>query len=136
MIFRRLAVLSLVLLIVGCAAGLWAARSAVTDPFVAPGAANIVVAEIAPGQRQISYVMPNPDDGWQTAVARRLSISGWRLADDRYQWGGTETITAVAIYTRTSRVWFLEVYERAELLGDRSNALIKISYMVHLRFAF
>ena len=130
MIFRRLAVMSLVLLIVGCAAGLWAARSAVTAPFVAPGAANIVVAEIAPGQRQISYVMPNPDDGWQTAVARRLSISGWRLASDRYQWGGTETITAVAIYARTSRIWFLEVRERAELIGDRSNALIKVSYAV------
>jgi hypothetical protein len=130
MIFRRFAVLSLVLVVVGCVAGLWAARSAVTAPFVAPGAADVVVAEIAPGQREISYVMPNPDDGWQTAVARRLSFSGWQLAADRYQWGGTETITAIAVYARTSQFWFLEVRERAELLGDRSNALIKISYVV------
>jgi hypothetical protein len=130
MMLRRFAALSLVLVVVGCAASLWAARSAVTTPFVAPGAAGVVVAEIAPGKRQISYSMPNPDDAWQTAVARRLSLSGWRLAAEHYQWGGTETITALAIYTRTSRFWFLKIHERAELLGDRGNALIKISYAV------
>jgi hypothetical protein len=130
MMLRRLAALSLVLVVVGCAAGLWAASSAVTAPFIAPGAANIVVAEIALGERQISYVMANPDDGWQTAIARRLSFSGWELAADRYQWGETEKITAVAVYARTSQIWFLEIRERAELLGDRSNALIKISYVV------
>jgi hypothetical protein len=130
MILRRLAVLSLAVVVVGCAGGLWAARSAVTAPFVAPGAASVVVAEIAPGERQISYVMPNPDDAWQTAVARRLSLGGWRLAAEHYQWGGTETITALAIYARTSRFWFLEVRERAELQGDRSYAFIKISYAI------
>jgi hypothetical protein len=90
MMLRRLAVLSLALVVVGCAAGLWAARGAVTAPFVAPGAAGVEVAEIAPGERQIAYFMPNPDDGWQTAVARRLSRNGWRLAADRYPWGETE----------------------------------------------
>jgi hypothetical protein len=130
MMLRRLAVFSPILVVVGCVASLWVARSAVTAPFVAPGAADVAVAEIAPGERQITYFMPNPDDGWQTAIARRLSFSGWRLAADRYQWGGTEKITAIAVYARTSQFWFLEVRERAELLGDRSNALIKISYAV------
>jgi hypothetical protein len=127
---RRLAVLSLVLVVVGCAAGLWMVRSLVTASFIAPGAAGVEVTEIALGVRQVRYFMPNPDDAWQTAVARRLSLSGWRLAAEHYQWGGTETITALAIYARTSRFWFFEIRERAELLGDRSNALIKISYVV------
>jgi hypothetical protein len=134
MLPRRLAVLSLVLGVVSCAAGLWVAHSAVTSPFVAPGAASVVVAEIAPGERQISYVMPNPDDGWQTAVARRLSLSGWQLAADRYQWGGTETITSVAVYARVSKIWFLEIRERAEMFGDRGNALIKIRYAIDYRW--
>ena len=127
---RRLAVLSLVLVIVGCPGGLWAARNAVTTPFVAPGAAGVAVAEVALGERQITYFMPNPDDGWQSAIARRLSLSGWSLAADRWQWGNTETTTVLAVYARTSRFWFLEVRERAELFGDRSNALIKITYAV------
>ena len=91
------------------------------------------VSEIAPGERWITYVMPNPDTGWQSVVARRLSLSGWSLAADRYQWGGTERTTAVAVYGRTTQIWFLEIRERAELLGDRSNALIKISYTLFRR---
>jgi hypothetical protein len=128
MMLRRLAVLSLALMVAGCVASLWLARNAVTAPFVAPGAAGVVVDEVAAGERQITYTMPNPDDGWQTAIARRLSLSGWRLAADRWQWGNTETTTVLAIYTRTSQFWFIEVRERAELFGDRSNALIKVAY--------
>ena len=127
---RRIATLTLVLIVVACTASLWLAHRAMIAPFVAPGAASITVTDMALGERQITYFMPNPDDGWQTAIARRLSFSGWELAADRYQWGGTEKITAMAIYARTSRFWFLEIHERAELLGDRSNALIKISYVV------
>jgi hypothetical protein len=125
---RRLLILSLALLVVGCAASLWLARNAVTAPFIAPGAVGVVVDEVAAGQRQITYTMPNPDDGWQTAIARRLSLSGWSLAADRWQWGNTDTTTVLAIYTRSSRFWFIEVRERAELFGDRSYALIKVAY--------
>jgi hypothetical protein len=130
MLLRRFAILGLLITLAACGAGVWAARELVTAPFIAPGAAGVQVSEIAPGERQITYFMPNPDDGWQSAVARRLSLSGWELASDRYQWGGTETITAVAVYVRTSHIWFIEIRERVELLGDRSNALLKISYTI------
>ena len=130
---RRFFILSLILLVVGCAASLWLARNAVTAPFIAPGAADVVVNEVAAGQRQITYTMPNPDDGWQTAVARRLSLSGWSLAAEHYQWGGTETTTTIAIYARTSHLWFLEIHERVELLGDRSSAQLNISYTIGSR---
>jgi hypothetical protein len=128
--FRRIIILTPLILIVACGGGAWAVREAVTAPFIAPGAADVHVSEIGPGERHITYSMPNPDDGWQTAIARRLSLSGWSLAVDRYQWGGTETTTTVAVYARTSHIWFFEVRERAELLGDRSSALIRISYAV------
>jgi hypothetical protein len=127
---RRIAAASLVVAVVACIAAAWAARSLATTPFIASGAADVRVSEIAPGQRRITYAMPNPDDGWQSAVVRRLRLDGWGLAADRYQWGGTETITTLAVYTRTSRLWFLELRERAELRGDRSNAIITISYVV------
>ncbi len=133
LMFRRLAILTTLLLIVTCCASAWVVRDLATAPFIAPGAANVQVSEVAPGQRQITYIMPNPDDGWQTAVARRLSLSGWSLAVDRYQWGGTETTTTIAVYARTSHLWFLEIRERVELLGDRSSAKLNISYTVSSR---
>jgi hypothetical protein len=131
--FRRIALLAPLILIVTCCAGAWLVRDFATAPFIAPGAANVQVTEVAPGLRQITYTMPNPDDGWQTAVARRLSLSGWSLAAEHYQWGGTETTTTIAIYARTSHLWFLEIRERVELLGDRSNAELNISYTIGSR---
>lgn len=125
---RRIAILSLIVAVAACGAGAWLAVRGVTGAFIAPGAANVRVAEIGPGQREITYIMPNPDDGWQTAIARRLSLSGWRLDAERWQWGGTETTTVLAAYVRTSRLWFFTIRERAELLGDRSSALIRVSY--------
>jgi hypothetical protein len=127
---RRIAILSVLLAIGACAGGAWAARSALTAPFIAPGATSVAVSEARPGERQISYFMPNPDSGWQTVVARRLIVSGWSLAADRYQWGDTEKITTLAVYARTSVIGFLVLRERAELLGDRSNAIIRVSYVV------
>jgi hypothetical protein len=131
--FRRIALLAPLILIVTCCAGAWLVRDFATAPFIAPGAANVQVTEVAPGLRQITYTMPNPDDGWQTAVARRLSLSGWSLAAEHYQWGGTETTTTIAIYARTSHLWFLEIRERVELLGDRSSAELNISYTIGSR---
>src|SRR5262245_47584564 len=129
---RRVAIASLLFTVVACGVGAWLARDQMTAPFLAPGAADIQVAELAPGERRITYRMPNPDDGWQTAVARRLSLSGWRLAD-RDPWGGTDETIVLVTYARTSQFWFLEFRERAELLGDRTFALIKVSYSVDRR---
>jgi hypothetical protein len=128
MTLRRTAILSLLLAVVACGAGAWLTLRSVTGTFVAPGAANVRVAEIRPGEREITYTMPNPADGWQTAIARRLSLSGWRLDAEHWQWGGTETTTILAAYVRTSRFWIFTIRERAELLGDRSSALIRVSY--------
>ena len=125
---RRIAILSLLLAVVACGVGAWLTVRGVTETFVAPGAANVRVAEIGPGQREITYTMPNPDDGWQTAIARRLSLSGWDLETDPHQWGGTDTITVLSTYARTSHYWIFTIRERAELLGDRSSALIRVSY--------
>ena len=119
---RRIAILSLLLAVVACGARAWLTIRGMT------GAANIRVAEIRPGAREITYTMPNPADGWQTAIARRLSLSGWSLDADRWQWGGTETTTVLAAYVRTSNFWVFTIRERAELLGDRSSALIRVSY--------
>jgi hypothetical protein len=128
MMLRRIAILSLLLAVGACGAGAWLSMRGLTGAFVAPGAANVRVDEIRPGEREITYTMPNPADGWQTAIARRLSFSGWSLDVDRWQWGGTETTTVLATYVRTSHVWIFTIRERAELLGDRSSALIRVSY--------
>ena len=125
---RRIAFLCLLLAIAACGAGAWLTLRGMTNTFVAPGAANVKVSEIRPGEREITYTMPNPDDGWQTAVSHRLNLGGWRLETDPFQWGGTETITTLAAYARTSRFWIFTIRERAELLGDRSSALIRVSY--------
>jgi hypothetical protein len=127
---RRIAILSLLIMLVACGAGAWLALSRATNAFVAPGATHVSIAEIRPGQRLITYSMPNPDDGWQTLVGQRLNLSGWSLETDPHQWGGTETITTLASYVRISRIWFFTIRERAEFLGDRNSAQIKVTYTV------
>ncbi len=128
MMLRRVALLSLLLILLACAAGAWAAVRGLTDAFVAPGAADVRVSEVGLGQRVITYRMPHPEDGWQTAIVRRLNLSGWTLVTDFYQWGDTEKYTP--IYQRTTRLWLLQICERAQLIGDRSNAIINVSYRV------
>lgn len=125
---RRIAILSLVLAVLACGVGAWATVRRATSAFIAPGAADVQVSEIAPGQRVIAYRMPNPADGWQSAVTRRLLLSGWSLVTDFYQWGDTEKYTPM--YQRTSQIWFISVRERAELMGDRNFAIINISYRI------
>jgi hypothetical protein len=129
--FRRIAILSLFLAVLACGAGAWAAVRHATMVFIAPGAVDVQVSEIGPGDRVITYRMANADDTWQTPVVLRLTASGWRLEVDKYQWGGTEKYTPV--YQRTSLIWFIKVYERAELLGDRTFAIINVSY--HISYA-
>ena len=131
---RRIAILTLLLAVVACGAGAWLTIRGVTGAFVAPGAANLKVAEMGPGQREITYTMPNPADGWQTVIARRLSLSGWNLETDPRQWGGTETITVLSTYARTSHFWIFTIRERADLLGDRRSALIRVSYSFTTRW--
>jgi hypothetical protein len=125
---RRIAIVSLILAVLACAAGAWATIRYATSEFIAPGAANVQVSEIAPGQRVITYRMANANDTWQTPVELRLRDSGWELEVDKYQWGRTERINVLATYVRTSEFWFLRIRERAELLGDRTTAMINVSY--------
>ncbi|MDZ4719549.1 MAG: hypothetical protein SH847_13930, partial [Roseiflexaceae bacterium] len=122
------AILWLLIILIACGLAGWAIVRRATLTFVAPGAADIRVRDVAPGERTITYQMPNPSDGWQTVIARRLSVSGWTLATDYYQWGDTEKYKT--IYVRNSQIWLLHMCERAELLGDRSNAVINLRYRV------
>jgi len=130
---RRLAIFCLILTVLACAAGVWTAVHRATAAFIAPGAADVQVSEIAPGQRVITYRMANASDTWQTPVELSLRDSGWELEANRYQWGGTEQINVLATYIRTSGFWFLRIHERAELLGDRTTAMINVSY--HFSYA-
>jgi hypothetical protein len=124
--FRRIALLSLLIIPIACGVGVWAIVQRTTTIFIAPGAVNIRMFEVALGERVITYQMRNPSDGWQTAIARRLSLSGWSLATDYYQWGDTEKYKTT--YIRNSQIWLLRICERAELLGDRHYAIINLSY--------
>jgi len=128
---RRIAILGLILAVLACSGGAWATVRRATSAFIAPGAADVRVSEVRPGQRVITYLMPNPADGWQSAITRRLLLSGWSLTTDFYQWGDTEKYTPV--YQRTSQIWFIRVRERAELLGDRKFAIIHIKYDISYR---
>jgi hypothetical protein len=129
---RIASMIGLLLLILACV-GVWASVRALTSPFIAPGAADVQIRDNAFGERVITYRMPNPDDGWQTSVARRLAANGWNLTRDGTQWGGTETIVSLGTYTKTTQFWFLSFYERAEFQGDRSEARILVQYVVTMR---
>ena len=125
---RRIAIVSLILAVLACGLGAWATVRRATSAFIAPGAADVRVSEIAPGERVITYRMANANDTWQTPVVLRLTASGWRVEADKYQWGGTDRINVLATYIRTSEFWFLHIHERAELLGDRTTAMINVNY--------
>jgi hypothetical protein len=105
--FRRIALLSLLIIPIACGVGVWAIVQRTTTIFIAPGAVNIRMFEVALGERVITYQMRNPRDGWQTAIARRLSLSGWSLATDYYQWGDTEKYKTT--YIRNSQIWLLRI---------------------------
>ena len=128
---RKLALGLILAQLLGCGGGVWLGLRLVESPFLAPGAANVQISDLAPGERLIEYQMPNPDDAWYTTIARRLANSGWRLPDARNHWGDTENY--VTRYTRDTSLWLLVIHERAELLGDRSNAHIRVSYRLTWR---
>ncbi len=113
--------------------GVWASVRALTTPFIAPSAADVQIQNNGFGEQVITYRMPNPDDGWQTYVARGLASNGWRLTRDGFQWGGTETIVSLGTYTKTTQLWFITIRKRAELQGDRSEARIIVQYVVTMR---
>ncbi|MEN9934397.1 MAG: hypothetical protein RLZZ387_976 [Chloroflexota bacterium] len=119
----RVALGGAVLLIAALAAGVWLLLQPAASPFVVPGAAEVRVAEVGPGRRQITYTMTRPDDGWQTMVVRGLRRSGWehKALDP---WGETEDF--IPTYTRTARVWFIRLDEEVQILGDREHALVNV----------
>ncbi|MBC8077931.1 MAG: hypothetical protein H7Y32_17775 [Chloroflexales bacterium] len=127
---RKLTLTLILALTLACGGG-WLGLGLIASPFLAPGAADVQVTDIAPGERLIVYRMPNPDAAWYTTIARRLANSGWRLPDSRNQWGDTENY--VTRYTRNTSIWLLKLHERAELLGDRSNAHIRVTYRLTWR---
>lgn len=129
----RIAIVIVLLVLALTGAGVWASIRALTSPFVAPNAADVQVQNNGFGERVIMYRMPNPDDGWQTYVARGLASNGWRLTRDGTQWGGTETIVSLGTYTKTTQFWFVTIHERAELQGDRSTARVTVQYAVAMR---
>jgi hypothetical protein len=128
----RIAIVIVLLILALAGVGVWASARALTAPFVAQGAAEVQIQNNGFGERVITYRMPNPDDGWQTYVARGLASNGWRLTRDGMQWGGTETIRSLGTYTRTTQLWFVTIRERAELQGDRSTARITVYYVIAL----
>ena len=129
---RCMVIGSLLVLVLGCAAGAWAVGRLAAAPFLAEGAQQVHVEEIAAGERVISYEMP-PGGAWLSPVGRRLKNSGWVISDENYQWGTTESYVAT-IYVRDTRVWPLLVHERAELSGDNRFAQVRLRYRLAWRW--
>jgi hypothetical protein len=125
----RLALVGAALLVMSLAGGAWLLVQPAAGPFVAPGAAEVRVAEVGLGQRRISYRMTRPEDGWQTLVVLRLRREGWEIKQID-PWGETEDF--VPSYTRTARVWFVRLDEEVQLLGTRSEALINVERRLRL----
>ena len=128
----RITIIGLLILLVACGAGVWIVQRASAAPFIAPGAADVRVTYNRFGEQTITYSMPNPDDAWQTSVARRLSKSGWDQVPDVYHWGRTETITTLAVYTRTRHLWFVTIDDEAAFMGSRSSARIVVRSQVKM----
>jgi hypothetical protein len=125
---RYISAIALFLLLIVCIAGIWFGRQARTAEFVADGGRDVQVRELGLGERLITYRMPGPDVPWLSDVARRLGNNGWRISDERYQWGATENYST--IYTRTTDLWIFALHEQAELVGDRGVAQIRVRYVV------
>jgi hypothetical protein len=121
---RRIALIGTLALLVSCGLLSWLAIQPGWEPFIAAGAADLRVEELRPGERRIAYRVTNPEDGWQTTVARQLRWRGWRLEGDRYAWGDTEDYWPA--YSRTQQFWFVRLDERAELRGQRDYAEILV----------
>jgi hypothetical protein len=131
MLIRRILPLALVLLVGACTAVGWLALRQRDAQFIAPGAYDLQVVQAGVGGRVIRYRMAQPELGWASTIARRLSLSGWSITFDRYAWG--DTANYVPTYTRTSQFWLVRVRERAELRGARDAAEITVTVRVDFR---
>jgi hypothetical protein len=125
----RVAAVLAALLVVGVAGAAWLLVQPSSSLFVVAGAAQVRVAEVAVGEREISYQMTRPEDGWQTLLVRELRHSGWVIKRGE-PWGDTERF--VPTYTRTAQVWFVRLHEEAQLLGSREYAVIKVTRRIRL----
>ncbi len=102
--------------------GGWGAAQGDSSPLVVGGAADLQIEDRRLGERVISYRMPRPEDGWVSAVGRRLKLSGWLLDTASYEWGNTERF--VPVYVREQSILNLRISDRVELRGDRERAVI------------
>lgn len=127
---RALPLATLLLLALGV--GAWLLVQPLASPFVAPSAERVQVFEVRAGEREISYRVLRPEEGWQTQVMQRLRQTGWQLARDRYAWGDTEDY--VPTYTRVTQMWLVRVDERAQLLGSRDEALVKVERRLSIQW--
>ena len=107
-----------------CGAGIWFAAQPQTGMFLVPGAVDVLVTDLGPGQRLITYRMQQPEVGWNSTLARRLKDSGWIPPDAFYEWGSTQTNNNV--YTRRVSFLGVELWEQARLEGNPREARITV----------
>jgi len=129
----RLAIAAMLLVVLACAAGAWFATQPASAPFIVAGARDLQITAAGPATRRITYTLDDTAGGWQTKVVTRLRGLGWRLAGDRYAWGDTESY--IPTYTRTFRIWPVEIQEQAQLIGDRRSALIIVERRLRLEWS-
>jgi hypothetical protein len=114
----------LCLLMLACGAGAWTLQESMIQPYVLPGATNVVVTSHGINSLSIAYRADGRPYAWRDTIAHQLAVGGWRSRD--YVFGVTRTFT-VTWYARTTTFGPFSILESAVVGGDPRDP-----YAVHV----
>lgn len=109
-----------VVLVGGCGASAWAARSGIIAPYVLPGATNMTVTSQGLNKMLITYQAGGQPYEWHYTLAKRLGSRGWMIRE--YTFSGTRAPFLVTWYTRSASFGPLVMVESAVVGGDPDDS--------------
>jgi hypothetical protein len=123
----------IVICLVACGAGLWAARSSAVAPVILPGATDVVVTSQGFNSIRVEYHAVGRPFEWHDLLQQQLESAGWN--GRRYTFTGTRAPFIVTWYTHAIRLGPFVLLESAVVVGDPDSpytAMIQIHHELHL----
>lgn len=117
---RKLAILTLLLVLGGLGAGVWRALHPPIGEFLVPGATNIQVIDMGTGAQLITYHAPGTAYAWRAVVEHNLVRGGW--VNPSWWHPGLPDLS----YVYRSELGFGVLWHQADLRGEPNVARITL----------
>lgn len=125
--YRRIAILGVLVAVVACGAGGWLALVPQAGELAPPGASDLQVRSLSIGTRLVTFHAP-PGADWASQLDRQLRDQGWLPPD--YSGASAQFTT----YSYVNYSWFGAIWEQADLQGNADNGRIVVRRWLRLRW--